>query len=454
MIALAVVMALEVLNHFSPGAMSVDSFAILAQARSGVYSDAHPPLMAMIWSVTDQVIPGPFGMLLTNLVLFYGGLLLIFLWCAQRYGFICLPLFVVVGLYPPVTAILGVIWIDVTMAAFFIGAIGIFLFFGLNERSTMHKVAAVFSLLLILLGLSLRHNGAAAALPLFIFVFYYSISIRNKIWFRVVSSVALGVLCTFLCFWGVRQANVALTDVKADLWRVGAVYDIAGVSFYEGRYLFDRSIMDGGERVDIETLYSPRSYIPLMTGEQIHALSGSMPKLGKKVELDLKNVNLNKALFSNWVSVVVEHPGAYLKHRYGVFLSLVTRSPWGLWSTIYDWTPPNSLGVPERTATDSRYFELVRRSIQTFLFVPVYYLLLSLLAVVPALYFSIKIKSEPLTLSVMLYSSGILHMVGLFFFAASGDNRYSHWMIFTTVLATAVLFADLALGLAKRFRNN
>lgn len=451
---LAILMALEVFQHFAPGAMSQDSFVILSHARSGVYSDSHPPLMSLIWSVVDKVIPGPLGILLMNLGLFYGGLLLIFLRLVQRCGFIAAPLFVIVGLYPPVIALLGVIWIDLTMAAVFVFAIGLFLSVRLDKdwKRRRNAFSAIFVLILISVGLSLRHNGPAAALPLFVFVFYCSTFAQKKTWIRLASSLMLGILVTILCFLGSRQIQSSLVAEKTHLWRVGAVYDIAGTSYYEGKYLFNDSILSGG-RVDIETLYSPRSYTPLTLGQQIHALPGQPEKFGNKAELNLADPNLNKLLFDNWVFAIMNYPCSYLKHRYAVFSSLVTRSPWGFWSAIYDRIPPNNMGIPEMYAKDSTYFSFVRRLIGTFIFVPVVYLFLSLVMVGPVLYYSIKKNSEPLALSATLYLSGLLHMVGLFFFAASGDTRYSHWMVLATVLATAVLLSELAMRLHMKFQS-
>lgn len=446
---LAIFMAFLVFDHFAPGAMSDDSFAILSQARSGVYSDAHPPLLAIIWATVDQIIPGPLGMLLVNLTLFYGGLLLIFLRLAQRFGLFSAPLFIIVGLYPPVTAILGVIWIDITMAAIYIFALGLFIFLclGENRKSVRCAIGKISVFILMLVGISSRHNGAAAALSIFIFFFYCSTFNRQGIWIHLGSSLTLGIFATILCFYSVRQTQSLLVEERVHLWRVGAIYDIAGVSFYEGKYLFNQSIMSGN-RVDIENLYTPRSYIPLVVGEQIHALPGHLSKTGNKADLNLDYANLNQALFDNWISVIANYPGSYFRHRYEVFLSLTTRSSWGLWSTIYDWIPPNSMGIPEMRAKDSLYYKFVRKLTGTFVFVPVFYILLSLTMTGIALFYTVKKGSELFMLAMALYLSGLLHMVGLFFFTASGDNRYSHWMILTTVLATTVLVGELAM----RFR--
>ena len=45
-----------------PGYLSFDSGWQLREARTGVFSDWHPPVMAAIWSLVDRVVAGPIGM--------------------------------------------------------------------------------------------------------------------------------------------------------------------------------------------------------------------------------------------------------------------------------------------------------------------------------------------------------------------------------------------------------
>ncbi len=49
-----------------PGLMTKDSFDQLAEARSGFFLDDHPPVMAALWSITDHIVSGPFGMLVVR----------------------------------------------------------------------------------------------------------------------------------------------------------------------------------------------------------------------------------------------------------------------------------------------------------------------------------------------------------------------------------------------------
>jgi len=41
-----------------PGVMTQDSFDHLREARAGIYSDAHPPIINLVWKVSEQLIAG------------------------------------------------------------------------------------------------------------------------------------------------------------------------------------------------------------------------------------------------------------------------------------------------------------------------------------------------------------------------------------------------------------
>src|SRR4051812_11178145 len=59
---------------FRPGFMTPDPTAQLAEARSGIYTDLHPPLTALLWRYLDAIIPGPLGMLVFHNLMFWAAL--------------------------------------------------------------------------------------------------------------------------------------------------------------------------------------------------------------------------------------------------------------------------------------------------------------------------------------------------------------------------------------------
>jgi hypothetical protein len=94
-----------------PGFMTNDSYDQLMEARNGAYGDTFPPFMAFLWRLTDQIIPGPFGMLLLQTALTWLGTFLIAVYWFSRQKvtlFSFVP--IVVVFFPPVFGISGIIW--------------------------------------------------------------------------------------------------------------------------------------------------------------------------------------------------------------------------------------------------------------------------------------------------------------------------------------------------------
>ena len=60
-----------------PGYGSFDSQFQLGEARAGVYSDWHPPAMAVLWHYVDRVVAGPLGMLVIQTACFLAGAYLV-----------------------------------------------------------------------------------------------------------------------------------------------------------------------------------------------------------------------------------------------------------------------------------------------------------------------------------------------------------------------------------------
>src|SRR5690348_13975183 len=96
--------------------MSADSLDQFGQARTGNYSDWHPPLMSFLLGCFDRIHQGPSGMLIFQNVLFWSGLGMMM---ADLFGHTLLAwlFIVVVGFSPPLFGLLGTIWKDVALGA-------------------------------------------------------------------------------------------------------------------------------------------------------------------------------------------------------------------------------------------------------------------------------------------------------------------------------------------------
>ena len=429
--ACSVSMGAYVFIYFFPGSVSPDSLSILTQARTGVFSDHHPPFLAMIWRPLDQFIPGPSPILFLNLFLFYGGLFLIFTSLVPRYGYSTIVGLVVIGLYPPIIGILGVIWIDIAMAAFYVMAIGLLLLSTtlLETKRILRYMSIAFAVVFIYVGSAFRHNGFAAAFALMCFAYLVLYSFKPLSFKLFLRTFLAGITGVFLSLMLTQIISGILVTQKSQIWRIGAIYDIAGSSFYSNQNLFNQEIFPNTNLHDIKALYSPRSWIPLSMGTQIHGLTPEEIKISAPA-IDIKdNEKNNKLLLANWIGAISTHPLEYFQHRYNIFKILVGPSPWGLWAPVYDVIYENSLGINNRATPDLWLYKYIYSISQSPLFYPIHYLFISIFGLFITLFLGIKLQNSIYLLVSMLYLSGIANMAVLFFLVASTDFRYSHWLI-------------------------
>src|SRR5580704_792026 len=99
-----------------PGYMSWDAMTQLAQARRGIYTDDHPPAMAVLWRVCELVVTGPLPMLLACSIPF---LLAMRSLLADRLSPRTAAIAAVLLLwFPPIGTVEAAVYKDSVMAAF------------------------------------------------------------------------------------------------------------------------------------------------------------------------------------------------------------------------------------------------------------------------------------------------------------------------------------------------
>src|SRR5207237_9003571 len=66
-------------THYAyfPVLMANDSSTQFHQAKTFLFDDWHPPILPLIWFLTDKIIPGPEGFFLLQIALFWGTFLLV-----------------------------------------------------------------------------------------------------------------------------------------------------------------------------------------------------------------------------------------------------------------------------------------------------------------------------------------------------------------------------------------
>ncbi len=200
-----------VLNY--PGFMSNDFVGQILQARNGIYSDIHPPLLPFLWHFADRIVPGPFGMLFFQTTLIWVGTFIITInWFARNRFTIFSLVPSIIIFYPPIFAISGAIWTDVLMWAFFMLSIGIA--GAIEPTPRQHRrstyVNVTLTVAMICLAICVRYNAVLAAVPIMTLCILRATRTERYLHGFIVSGI-LGTLLSLVCLFSANQFNHSLT---------------------------------------------------------------------------------------------------------------------------------------------------------------------------------------------------------------------------------------------------
>lgn len=408
-----------------PGLMTMDSIQQLQEARSHVFTDSHPALMAIVWSGLDRIIAGPFLMLVLQSVPFVAGLyLLLRRALSPRKAAVAA---VLILWFPPVLAPMAVIWKDCMMAGFFLlGTAAL-----LDDR----RKVQIAGLVCFVIATSVRYNALAATLPLIVLLFR-SFSHWLK---RYATALGVWLTVTLVAF----GLNAAVTDKKMHIWESSlALMDIAGtLAETDGTIPDDQLrttlagtqiLVDKDIHAAIRRQYSALDFEPLIAREG-HLwdvpISGTVPAPAPQVA----------AIARAFWDVVTAHPAAYLRHRWHVFENVIALAPGPVQSPVmtHRYQYEDLLKMLGLRKSPSHFQDwlgrrLVRIARTTPLFRPWMYLVIALLLLPLAL-------RHRDVLALLL--SGIGLEASLFVLAPTPDYRYSHWLVLCTCVAVVMLTA-------------
>lgn len=413
-----------------PGHMTYDSLDHLREARSGVYTDAHPPIIDLTWMAVDRIVAGPAGMLVIQSALLLAGLYGVF-----RRAFAPRPAAwwaAAVFVSPPVLATMAVIWKDCMMAGLLaVGTAGL---------GSTRRWARLGGLIAMFGAAAFRYNAFGATLPLVVLLFEWRPGMR---WLPRHALSTAAWLATTLAAFGV---NGALTDKQMHYWHSSlAVFDIAGTLADVDGELSDAELraelagtellVDHDIHAAVRAVYTPRSFAPLLS-DPVHRL-WSLPITGNEPAPQAQRDAIERA----WWHVVTSHPWAYLRHRIAAtgealdvrvtrsMGAVASRDPRSQFPTIVA-----SLGLTEHWSSAQlamvRAMQLVSR--WTPLFVPWIYAVLSL-ALLPLAW------RQRDALAILL--SGLVLEASLLPLSHTHDYRYSHWMAITTLVGSIMVAA-------------
>ncbi|MEO8703184.1 MAG: hypothetical protein ABI867_24270 [Kofleriaceae bacterium] len=416
------VAALIFLVYAFPGFLSNDQESNILDARSGIYEDAHPPILPLLWRLCSVVMTGPLPMLLVQTAMILAGLYLLLRQrlSPQRAAVVASAILI----FPPVA---GVIAIAGGKEPLMFGFTLLGIALVMSERTWPRRAGVA----LLVLGTAVRWNALAATCVPVVLLY----ATRRTGWRRYAISFAMWIAITVAAF----GLNRLLTDRPTHLWfGTHAYQDIAGTL----RWLPDR---------DDASLRATFAGTPLVRTDGIHAWLKANYNPGHYSHLNYGDDRVwdrpataaeRDAVWRAWKEIVLGNPAAYLQYRWDNFKLLLSLDRTDAFSNVYVWfTMIAEPDVPARIqhdATASRVQDLMRDGNVELSNTPLFWVFPYAFACVLLLPFA---RRDRLAAAFLL--SAIGYELAWFFLAPTTDLRYSAWLLPCLVLAAA--------SLARRF---
>lgn len=295
---------------FWPGIVNYDAGWIYEDIKHGrAFGDWQSPVMGGLWRLLIDLFPGPdpLPLFLVSAVTYwlaYGVLALVLSRRSKALGVI-VP---ILGLCPPASLFVGILWRDVFMANAWLLA-AVLVLAAADARSSVRIAAQCAALALVSFGILLRPNAALAAPILVSYIIWPSVARPLRIAALYVPVVAMSFLLIQLVFYG--WLGAARQHVHQAIF----VFDLAGITALTGQNQFPVSWTADEERRLRDECYDPSQWDGYWRLKPC-------PFVMQTLERD--KLFGSSQLTHSWLAAIAEHPIAYLRHRAQHFFALLT----------------------------------------------------------------------------------------------------------------------------------
>lgn len=423
--AAVVVPAVALLVHalaYWPGIMTYDSVRQYDQALSGDFDDWHPPAMGWIWRQLHVLGAGPSPMLLLQLLLYWSGFALLFLWAwkRDRRGLACGVL--VAGLLPIPMAIMGTILKDCLMAGALLWATAVVALMRPGRDRALRLVAAA----LICFAAMLRFNAFLAGLPLLVALMP---SRWLSHWPRRAMAIGGAAILLLACL---PVANRLIGAEPTDVALSQMIFDMGGITEFSGKDAFPPLPVRDPVAVN------HRCYTPVKWDSYSWWVDAPCPIGFELVRQTFKSRHQRPALA--WLGAIVTHPLAYAEHRlhhFNINSRFLIHDE--VERPVQNQSAPNPWGYQ---VAPSRLRDIIDGAALAMSHSPLGWPILWLAVAFGILAIARGLPSAPvlvpLTLSVLLYGIGYLWM------SVAAEMRYHLWTIMGTAIALLIAASDMA----------
>jgi hypothetical protein len=415
---------------FWPGYMSWDSAYQWWQSRHDQFDSVHPPLMAMIWQLTDRVVEGPGGMLALQATL---------LWSALAVFASALPLrprwrvviVLLLGLWPPLFGLLAHIWKDLWTLAGFAWALA----FLAQDLRAPHRGWRAGAVLALVFACAFRHNAITGALPMLAWIAWREVSGWQAASHRlrrgggIAITVALAVGVVSLASLPSLDARVRHTE---RVWSVVTLWDAAAVSLAEDRLVYPPELMD------------PSLTLEELRGKFVDFSNTSVFELGKlRHSFDAPYTPEQRdALDALAWSLPRDHSHAYFAHRWRLTQLLLGWDRAALPDGVVFMPGLHGYGDnPPVPAREDALHAKARGTMMAIVDTPFFAGWLYLLACVAVVAFALARfrRRDAIALAGVVALSSLAYALPLALASGSAEFRYLAWPLLATLAAITLL---------------
>lgn len=276
MACILALLSFGVIIHASyPGYLNPDALWQLSQVLEGHYADWHSPFMALVWSLTHALLPGPAGFIVFDNVLIWGGLTLVAIGAMRTVGAWAVLVLLLPWL-PGLFNFLGHVHKDAMLVACLLAAFASA--FRANDPAAGPRARGAWQALANLLALAAfltRESVIFGLIPLLLYA-------NLRFGWRRSLFAALLALCLMP---GIQSVQNRLLEVEAHHPADSIkTYHLLALSYFEGRNLFPGQWTAAESRAIVDSCYSPVQWdtvagwgqcAPLVQGLQRQGLWGS-----------------------------------------------------------------------------------------------------------------------------------------------------------------------------------
>ncbi|MEQ1693056.1 MAG: hypothetical protein ABMA00_17335 [Gemmatimonas sp.] len=408
---------------YRPGVMSGDSLFLYGQALREEVSSGKPPLTAFIWMWILKLWPSPTALLMVQAGLFWAGLGAIVHFSKLRTS--CAALAVLgIGLWPAVFALIGTLWLDVWLAAWFL------LFVGMALTAMARRSTALLMLSFIPLwsGLSTRLNALPAVMPLAIWIvalfdLRFNVGRRTRSLLAVSAGLMVVLVGTSLVF--ARAVTPNQLDATGRPLQMALYHDLAGISVRSGVLVMPSHVYDSIPNLtlaDVTEAYDPADANRLIYDPRWSSWAFYTSDVGKRREL--------RAL---WARTVTANPLRYVQVRLEVMATILQLQ--GVFYPFHVGIDKNELGLEFPPRASYERMTGVFTALAPFLFRGWIYAGVALAVVI------VGARRRRWT-AVAVSASGLCYVLPYFVVTTGSDYRYVLWMVVATLISLLLFIGE------------